>query len=718
MIKFVKYILYVLMFCVVILSCKKQFDDPKWDVDVLAPLLKTTVTIDQIVEDSIMQINQNQLVSLIYQNQIYSFKLDSLFNIPDTSIEYTAKLSSLDLGTIEVSTRKSLGDIAMYDFELYGPTGDLYQTIMTGHNTGNPTVIDAVDQQVYNDLVIDATQYFQTAIIQNGFIDIEFINGMPIDFTNIIMEIKNESNGSVVVQDTFPVVHANGSEFHTKPLTGITVEGYMLGSIMFESPGSVGNVTIDTSMAIVANITVRDLSIESATAIFPTQNIVDQGDVTSFSLNDIQLSEVIVHTGSVNVKVYNTIEEPIHYEFEIPNAKHDGIPLEITGTVPASNGSPGQTNINKNLSGYQIDLKGIGPIEQIYGDLNNNGFVDQDTVNSIYYKVIGRIDSSGNLISLSLDDSIYVKLEFSNIVPEYARGYLGQQEVAVSGSEELDIFSDILSGSMDLSDVNISISVSNQIGAEGGIYINNLTSKNIPKNLQSQLIIPSQYIPFQISKPNDPYTFSIPVIPTLNVMNLNTTNSNPDELVEIMPDQMNYNLNFKINPFNPPPIPGNGTDFIYLNSEIIVNLDVEMPLSLIADNITLIDTSDFKMSSKDIENINYGKLILYADNQFPFEAIVQLYMLDEANNVVDSLLPCYTTLKAGNYNYSTGLVDSKKRTKIEIPFSNSRLNSLLNTKRIKILTRFTSNPYNTHVKIYSFYSVDFILVGDFSYQVN
>lgn len=714
----IKYFLFIICsISLISYSCKKQSGDPAWDVDLLAPLLKTTLSIDQIIEDSIMHTGTDQLVSLIYQDEIYAFKLDTLFSIPDTSVEYTAKLSNLDLGIIEVSARKSLGDIAMYDFNINGPTGELYQTIMTGHNTGNPTAIDAVDQQVYDDLVIDATQYFQTATLQSGFIDIEFINGMPIDFTNIILEIKNEFNGQVVIQDTFPVVHANSSEFHTKPLAGLTIYGNMLGTVMFESPGSAGDVTIDTNMAIIANITVRDLSIESATAIFPTQNIVDEGNTAILTANDLQLSRLIVYSGFLNIQVFNTIEEPIHFTFNIPEAKLNNMPFEIIGTVPASSGSPGQTTINKNLSGYDIDLMGIGPVEQIQGDLNGNGFVDQDTINSLYYNITGRIDSSGNLITLSLNDSIYINVSFSDIVPEYAQGYLGQEEITVTGTETLDIFGDIISGTMDLSDVDISISVSNQVGAEAGIYINNLTTINSSTGQQSELNIPPQYDPFMISKPNDPHTSAIPVVPSVSTIHLNSSNSNPDELVEIMPDRIDYNLNFKMNPFAVPPTPGTGTDFVYRNSEVKVSLDVEMPLSLIAGNITLVDTADFSLTYNDIKDINYGKLILYADNQFPFTAEVQMFTLDEFGNQLDELLPAGTLIKAGNYNFSTGLVDSKSRSKIIIPFSGDRLMNLVYAKKIRIVTRFTTNPFNTHVNIYSFYTVDFTLVGDFNYVI-
>ncbi len=700
-------------------SCKKEFSDPNWDIDILAPLMKTSLTIDKIIDDSLTSVNTDSLVSLIYQDEIYRFNLDTMFNIPDTSIEYTAKLSNLDLGTVEVTMRKSLGDIAMYDLAENGNVaGGLYDIIMTGHNTGNPASISAISQQVYNDLTADLTQYFQTITVLDGYIDIEFDNGMPVDFTNVFLELRNQSNSAVVLQDTFLLIPAWGNVSHTKSLAGKTVEGNMEGSVMFESPGSNGSVTIDTSMAMVITVRVYNVSIESATAVFPSQNIVDEGGTASFNNNDVQLTEAIVKQGNIFVDIYNTIEEQLHYGFEIPGALKNGTPLYVSGSVPAATStSPGHTTLVKDIAGYSLDLKGIGPVEQLQGDLNGNGYIDQDTVNSLYYIVTGAIDSTGNLITMSLDDSIYVNIGFSEILPEYAKGYLGQQTINLTGSEDLDVFGSILAGNFDLEDVSLSIAISNQIGVTGGVVINSFDVVNTNTMATAQLNVPSQYTPFIITKPTDPQSLTIPVIPAISIMSLNQTNSNPDKLIEIMPDKLDYDLQFTVNMNTSPPPLATGTDFVYANSEVVATLDVEVPLSFMANSITLIDTAEFLLSEKDIENINEGTIILYADNGFPLNAIVELFMLDEVDAIIGKLLP-NTTIEAGKYDYVSERITEPVRTKIKIPVSNARLNELTQTKKIKIITKFTTNPYNTYVKIYNNYEINFKIIGDFSYHVN
>jgi len=68
-------------------------------------------------------------------------------------------------------------------------------------------------------------------------------------------------------------------------------------------------------------------------------------------------------------------------------------------------------------------------------------------------------------------------------------------------------------------------------------------------------------------------------------------------------------------------------------------LNVEFPLSIIANNLTLVDTSDFNLERKTSSGkILEGKLFIYADNGYPFNANLSLQLLDENNNVTKTLV--------------------------------------------------------------------------------
>ena len=145
---------------------------------------------------------------------------------------------------------------------------------------------------------------------------------------------------------------------------------------------------------------------------------------------------------------------------------------------------------------------------------------------------------------------------------------------------------------------------------------------------------------------------------------------------------------------------------------------MEIPLSLIATNLTLVDTFDVDISgSQGLENIHSGNITLVANNGFPFDASVQVYMLDANNNIVDSLFPSTNTIDNGMMNSSLRVTD-KKLTKITAPVSESKMKLLYSTKKIRMEIKFNTASQSQFVKIYSDYGIDVQLIGDINYTVH
>ncbi|NTW33683.1 MAG: hypothetical protein HGB12_13865, partial [Bacteroidetes bacterium] len=76
------YFFFVLFFF--FYACKKETGNASWDVSVKAPLLKTSLGINNLVPDSLLQTNPDTSLKIIYNNSLYDFSFDSLVNIPDT----------------------------------------------------------------------------------------------------------------------------------------------------------------------------------------------------------------------------------------------------------------------------------------------------------------------------------------------------------------------------------------------------------------------------------------------------------------------------------------------------------------------------------------------------------------------------------------------------------------------------------------------------------
>ena len=210
-------------------------------------------------------------------------------------------------------------------------------------------------------------------------------------------------------------------------------------------------------------------------------------------------------------------------------------------------------------------------------------------------------------------------------------------------------------------------------------------------------------------------TYSVPEVnyTTYNIA-MNTSNSNIDQLIEIFPNQLLYDISLNINPLGN--ISG-GNDFAYKKHSLETNLNIEFPLSLIANKLTLQDTIGFSLAQENVSGrIIDGTLFLYVSNGYPFDANLQLALYDENMNFLQNLTvnnqiqsaPVDATLK----------VISKKESVVSIPLTEADVDNLYLTKYILLNVAFTTTAQPQFIKIYEGYEIDIKMVGDFSYNVS
>ena len=70
----------------VLFGCKRDVEKANWDVDALAPLIKTSLNLEDLLPDSILQTNPDTSLKLVYTENIFDVNVDSLFQIPDTTV--------------------------------------------------------------------------------------------------------------------------------------------------------------------------------------------------------------------------------------------------------------------------------------------------------------------------------------------------------------------------------------------------------------------------------------------------------------------------------------------------------------------------------------------------------------------------------------------------------------------------------------------------------
>src|ERR1041385_1532897 len=83
---FLRILILITIVTAAFIACRRENDKPTWDVELLAPLVKTSLTAANIFPDSLTSIAPKGAMSLVYDKDIYSTPADSVFKIQDTTI--------------------------------------------------------------------------------------------------------------------------------------------------------------------------------------------------------------------------------------------------------------------------------------------------------------------------------------------------------------------------------------------------------------------------------------------------------------------------------------------------------------------------------------------------------------------------------------------------------------------------------------------------------
>ena len=120
-------------------SCRKDNDPPQWDVDVLAPLVRSTLTVRDIVPDSLISLDNNDAITILYSSELFAIRADTVFLIPDTGFAYSFVLPTtnpvnIPAGTLFFDqndvTTFDLGDILLT--EMRAASGEVELTVRNG----------------------------------------------------------------------------------------------------------------------------------------------------------------------------------------------------------------------------------------------------------------------------------------------------------------------------------------------------------------------------------------------------------------------------------------------------------------------------------------------------------------------------------------------------------------------------------------------------------
>ena len=94
-----------------VISCIKD-KKTTWDTEILAPIVKSKLTVSDILKSEYIITNSDSSLKLVYASDLFSMNTDSFVELPDSTFEVGASLQSLELPSDTIEYRITMGEIS------------------------------------------------------------------------------------------------------------------------------------------------------------------------------------------------------------------------------------------------------------------------------------------------------------------------------------------------------------------------------------------------------------------------------------------------------------------------------------------------------------------------------------------------------------------------------------------------------------------------------
>ena len=474
------------------------------------------------------------------------------------------------------------------------------------------------------------------------------------------------------------------------------------GELNLVYKGNLLEFNLDSVFAIPDTEMVSDFILPpGATVILqPGQTFLSDTISSPYDMQGAQITMMSIGSGIFHVYVKSSIPGDLILDYAIPSATLNGQMFFVQETIPKGTiANPTVVGIDYDISKYDVDLTGA----------NNNEFNIIATQFRLY------ADPNGPPITMHGGDKLVMGNTLQDILPSYARGYFGTKLISENAQNEpLEAFKNVIAGTMNLEEVTLDFNIKNEIGVDIEVDISNLVGHNSFNNTDVALAAPIINKTLNLNRATETGNPANRVNASNYQTLLDKNNSNVTEFFSNLPNELTYQIGINLNPL------GNvsgSNDFVYDSTGIAIELDAEIPVKLSANNLTIVDTSDFNLdatSQDDIKKIQSGYLNVHANNWFPFSLESQFYMVDENNVIIDSVFATPQILSSGVP--VSGRVLDPTSSILQAKISGSKIDNLYKTKYI-ISKLKINTPGTEKLQIYDNYLIDLKIIGDFKYLI-
>jgi hypothetical protein len=411
--------------------------------------------------------------------------------------------------------------------------------------------------------------------------------------------------------------------------------------------------------------------------VFNVDNSLPVGDSTfdsyasflDFTSSDNDIFDLmLIKKGTITVKINSDLNMRGTMVFRLPDVTKAGNML-----TRKFNYWGHDTVLNIDLDGYLITFSHIGNLNRL----------------STEYDVTAYNDGLPNFSPYFVNFDI--KLE--NIKFSYVYGYFSSRNFDFIDQLKLSLFAGIESGDSYFENPKLHLDFTNSVGIPVNLNIQTLIAHSGLK-APYDINITGLPNPISIASPPSPGTFV-----KVNYL-LDKSNSNIKDAINIVPSAFKYDVKGVTAP------DAVHQNFIFDTSKIKLDVEVEIPLYGRIKDYYLTDTFPFTLDNMDLfESLTFNLLLA---NGFPMESSVQLYFLDENNNMLDSLfvLP-RDNVRSALVDITTGKVTKAVSHLYTVVFDRKRLDKIINCKKMKVRASLNTSLLGQYsVKIYSNYAID------------
>ena len=427
-------------------------------------------------------------------------------------------------------------------------------------------------------------------------------------------------------------------------------------------------------------------------SIGPGFTFISEAEESTYGIAGAELKYFMLKGGVLNYELISYVTGPTIDSIILPCATKAGVEFSEVLYVPTSDGiTPAIVAGSVDLNGYEFDLTG------------SNGL----KYNTMTSKASSTIDPAfSSNVTISQADSIRINVSFQDISPARALGYFGNDLIEIPlDSIAIPFMKNIVSGSLDIDQVQLDVTIKNGLGVDMQVNIEQLNSLNTTSIVA--LTHSSIGIPINLTRP---MKTGWTVASEIHTESFSNSTSNLDEFLENLPKEMSYSAQLQLNPFGD--VNSHG-DFFNYEYPLHANINLEVPLCFAANKLTLQDTLPIQID-QDTTNIQSGSIIINAVNNFPLSAEIQAFVLEENGLFTDSIATS-TTIEPAVLNLSNEVISSST-SQVILTVNKDQITRLMQTDQLLIKVVFNTANLPSMIKIMDWHDIDLNLNVILNYQ--